>query len=101
MHNEKMLLLQGFYMNFKFNVEATDEISSAKIYILEGTLQEGMIMENAQAIAVIDGDQFPITIKNIVFINRTAKAMKAQKLTLNIECPSFNIKSLEGISITG
>ena len=85
-----------FFMSFKFSIEKTDEIKSAKIYCLEGFIQEGSIQIGDCAHVEINGQSIGLEIQSIVGINRNRLAEYAKKITISINKPECNLKELEG-----
>lgn len=83
-------------MSFIFNVEATDEIKSAKIFCLEGSVEEGNIVSGDKANVIINGKLVSLNIQSVVLINRTKIAQLSKKMTLAIDEPDCDIKQLEG-----
>lgn len=83
-------------MSFKFTIEKTDEIKSAKIYCLEGCVEEGNIEVGDQGRVEIAGKSILLKVQSAVLINRTRKSELNRKFTLSIEKPECDLKDLEG-----
>lgn len=83
-------------MSFKFAIEKTDEIKSAKIYFIEGVVQEGEVKVGDMAEVEISGEKMMLKILSAVLINRNKRCELQRKFTLAIEKPMCEMKELEG-----
>lgn len=83
-------------MSFKFSIEKTDEIKSAKIYCLEGVMEEGSMSVGDMGKVDIAGKEFFLKIQSAVLINRNKRCELQKKFTVAIEKPDCDLKELEG-----
>lgn len=81
-------------LSFRFLVEKAELLTSARTYCLTGRMVEGSVTHNTLAVADVDGESLPVKIKTVAFVD-PAK-VDAERMTLTIEQPDYDIRLLEG-----